>query len=58
MCKKGELISQEKKASVGLRNLTRALSFMRQALALAYPVTKSVHDAFMTCFGSHLDGTS
>ena len=40
-----------------MRNLSRSLKMMRQAVNLKYPVIKAVYDSLFTCFASHLDNS-
>jgi len=44
-----------KRGNIGLRNLSRALSFMKSAINLKYPPLKAIYDSLYTCFASHLD---
>jgi hypothetical protein len=51
-----ELVAkQTKRGNIGLRNLSRALAFMRSAIQLKYPILKAIYDSLYTCFASHLD---
>lgn len=52
-----EVARQTKRGNIGLRNLSRALSFMRSAIQLKYPILKAIYDSLYTCFASHLDAT-
>lgn len=52
---RAEARTKSKRGGIGLRNLSRALKMMRQAVTLKYPVIKAIHDALLTCFASHLD---
>lgn len=52
---RAEARANSKRGGIGLRNLSRALKMMRQAISLKYPVIKAIHDALLTCFASHLD---
>jgi len=46
---------QTKRGNIGLRNLSRSLSFMKSAINLKYPILKAIYDSLYTCFASHLD---
>tara|TARA_B110000285_G_scaffold231311_1_gene299735 strand:+ start:1024 stop:1521 length:498 start_codon:yes stop_codon:yes gene_type:complete len=52
---RAEARANSRRGGIGLRNLSRALKMMRQAVTLKYPVIKAIHDALLTCFASHLD---
>lgn len=52
-----QVASQTKRGNIGLRNLSRALAFMRSAIQLKYPIFKAIYDSLYTCFASHLDAT-
>lgn len=54
---RAELLRQTRRANIGLRNLSRSLKMMRQAISLKYPVLKAIFDALMACFSSHLDAS-
>ena len=44
-----------RRGNIGLRNLCRALFFIKSAVQLGYPALKAIHDSLLTCFTSHLD---
>ena len=44
-----------RRGNIGLRNLCRALFFIKSAIALNYPPIKAIYDSLLTCFASHLD---
>ena len=46
---------QMKRGNIGLRNLCRALFFIKSAVQLNYPPVKAIYDSLLTCFASHLD---
>lgn len=50
-----QVSKQTKRGNIGLRNLCRALFFIKSAVSLNYPVTKALYDSLYTCFASHLD---
>jgi len=52
-----EFSTQNIKANIGLRNLSRALKMMRASVQLKYPVIKAIYDSLFTCFASHLDAS-
>jgi midasin len=52
---RAEVLSVTKRGNIGLRNLSRSLKMMRQAVNLRYPVIKAIYDALSICFSSHLD---
>ena len=52
---KEQVFKQNKRGNIGLRNLTRALAFMKSSIQLRYPVLKAVYDSLYTCFASHLE---
>eukprot|EP00347_Sterkiella_histriomuscorum_P024492 403330924 len=52
-----QIFKQTKRGNIGLRNLTRALAFMKSSIQLRYPVLKAVYDSLYICFASHLDQT-
>lgn len=55
MTVRAEVVRQTRRANIGLRNLSRALKMMRQAIGLKYPVITAIYDSLMTCFSSHLE---
>jgi midasin len=52
---RAETQGNSKRGNIGLRNLSRSMKMMRQAVTLKYPVVKAIHDALFTCFASHLE---
>jgi len=54
---RSEVLRQTRRGNIGLRNLSRSLKMMRQAVTLKYPVIKAIYDALFTCFASHLDNS-
>jgi len=52
---KAEVSKSMKRGNIGLRNLCRALHFIKSAINLKYPALKAIHDSLFTCFASHLD---
>ena len=54
---RSEVLRQTRRGNIGLRNLSRSLKMMRQAVAFKYPVMKAIYDALFTCFASHLDNS-
>ena len=44
-----------RRGNIGLRNLCRALFFIKSAVMLRYPPIKAIYDSLLTCFASHLD---
>jgi midasin (ATPase involved in ribosome maturation) len=55
MMARAEVLSVTRRGNIGLRNLSRSLKMMRQAVNLKYPVIKAIYDALSICFSSHLD---
>ena len=51
------VLKTTKRGNIGLRNLSRALAFMKSAIDLKYPILKAIYDSIFTCFASHLDQT-
>jgi midasin len=51
---RAEVQRQTRRSSVGLRNLCRACTMMRNATRLRYPAVKAIYDGLMICFTSHL----
>ena len=49
------VLKQMRRGNIGLRNLCRALFFIKSAVRLNYPQPKAVYDSLLTCFASHLD---
>lgn len=45
----------QRRGNIGLRNLCRALFFIKNAIQLNYPAHKAIYDSLLTCFASHLD---
>ena len=52
---KTDVQKQTKRGNIGLRNLCRALQFIKSAVSLNYPAIKAIFDSLYTCFASHLD---
>lgn len=50
-----EVAKITKRGNIGLRNLSRAMSMMKSAIKLQYPIVKAIYDSLYACFASHLD---